>query len=109
VDVVADSHHPVGEKRTVPADFLTTYYLKTITDSIYRESDNPESKIDEEMPYFEFEGFIKIGIRPVKSDILEFPAYRSHPRERIVPREFLHRFRNVNFFPDLEVPVCRSK
>ena len=109
VDMVAHGHHPVGEKRTVPADFLTTYNLKTITDSVHRESDNPEDKIDEEMPYSEFQGFVKIGIRPVKFDVLEFPAYRSHSRERIVPRELLHRFRNISLFPDLEVTICRSK
>jgi hypothetical protein len=107
--MVAHSHHPVGEKRSVLTDFLTTYNLKAITDSVHRESSNPKGKIDEKMPNLELQGLVKVWIRLVKRDVLEFPAYRGHPRERIVPRELLHWFRNVNFFPDLEVPIRRSK
>ena len=109
VNMIAYGHHPIGKEFAVLADFLTAFNPKAIPDSVQGESGNPEGKVYEEMPYFELQGFIKIWVRAVEFDVLEFPADGRHPRERIVAGKFFCRFGDINPFFDFEIPVRRSK
>ena len=82
VHVVADGHHTIGEKPAVFTYFLTTFYLQAKPDKGCRKSHKPYNKVYDEMPYFEFQRFIKIGVGSVESDILKFPSYGKGTEKR---------------------------
>ena len=88
MNVIADGHRPVGKELAILTDFLTTFDLEAITDSVYGKSQEPGNTINDEMPYLELQRFVKIGIGLVKFDVLSLFAYGGHSRKRVIPREF---------------------
>ncbi len=108
VDMVTNRHHAMVEKLAVFAYLLTTFNFEAISDSVQKESKRPCYKIDDRIHYLEPQRFIKIGIAPVKTNVLELSAYGCHLCEWIVGRELLNGLRDINIIPHLEVSVCRT-
>jgi hypothetical protein len=109
VNMVAHRHHAMLKKLSVSVYFLTTFDFEAISDSVQKEGKCPSYKIDDRIHYFEPQRFVKIGVGPVKTNVLELPAYRSHLREGIVGRKLLNGLRDINILPHFEVSVCRTK
>ena len=75
VDVIADRHHPVGKELAVLADFFTPLNPEAKPDAVQRKGHKPGGEIDEQMPYLEFQRFVKVVVGAVKLYVLAFSAY----------------------------------
>jgi hypothetical protein len=104
--MVANRHHAMVEKLAVLAYFFTAFDFEAISDSVQEESKRPCYKIHSSIHYLELQRFIKVGVGPVKTNVLELSAYRCHLREGIVGRELLNGLRDINILLHLEVSVC---